>query len=97
MLALASGFGGLCVHFQIFFLLGPLGGHKARFFLFRGMNAFLSAAIVYTVSLFSGRTEAAFSVMGGGQAEVTSTTLAGAGALLLMSLLFVVSLRRKNQ
>lgn len=45
LIAFAVGFGGLCVHFQIFSALGGLPVSKRLFFLFRILQGILTAAL----------------------------------------------------
>ncbi len=96
VISLAVGFGGLCVHFQIFSILGNIKINKKRFFVFRAMNAFLSSVIVYTVCRFRQDTAEVFAQSGAVRAEVSSVSAVGACALIIMSIVFVLSIRRNG-
>jgi len=96
LLSFAVGFGGLCVHFQIFALLGDIPIHKGRFFLFRLINALLSSVIVCIIGRFYEPTEMVFAVGQGIEAEWVSVTAVGTAAMLIMSVIFVLSLKRRK-
>lgn len=96
LLSFAAGFGGLCVHFQIFAVLGSLKIRKRRYFFFRIINAFLSSVIVYIVCRFYCPADEVFSVSGGGKTEFTSVSLTGSFALIIMCAVFVLSIRCRS-
>lgn len=96
LLALATGYGGLCVHFQIFHLLKEMNVNKIRFELFRIANAVVAAVITYLICLFVNPTAATFAVSGNTNAEITSGSLAGAAALVIMSGIFLLSLKQNR-
>lgn len=95
--AFAIGFGGLCVHFQIYSALGKLKVPKLLFFLFRIMQGALTAIITHfglmllpdTVPTFSTGTVEEFSFCGG-------TMLSGA-VLIGVVLCFLYSLKNQKQ
>ncbi len=91
LMALATGFGGLCVHGQILTMAGKMPMNKKRYLLFRAMNGLLSAGIVYTADRFFPQTASVFAVSGAVQAKWFSMSAIGSVALLLLSILFVVS------
>ena len=97
LLSIAVGFGGMCVHFQIFSVLGGVKINKLRYFLSRIINAILSSVIVYIVCGFYCPVNEAFAVSGGGNAEMTSVSAAGSAALVIMCVVFALSLRRKSR
>lgn len=94
LIAMAVGFGGLCVHCQIWVLLGDLPLSKAKFLLFRGINAFMSSGIVYAASRFYQPAVMAAATGDTVQVEWGAMTATGTDALLLLSVLFVLSLRK---
>lgn len=96
LLAFASGFGGLCVHFQIFSVLGDIKISRVKFIAFRFVNACLSSAFVYILCRFYNPVSETFSLIGGGEAELTSTTFAGAVGLVIMCMIFVLSLKKSE-
>ncbi len=97
LLSAAVGFGGLCVHCQIFSIIRDIPLHKGKFFLFRLMNAFLSAGIIYIACQFYQPAAETFAVSGAVHAEWFSVTAAGTAAMVLMSVMFVLSLRRHRK
>lgn len=96
LLAFASGFGGLCVHFQIFSVLGDIKINKIKFLAFRFVNACLSSLLVYIYCSFNNTLSSVFSIFGGEEAEFTSTTSAGAIGLVIMCMIFVLSLKKSE-
>ena len=97
--ALALGWGGLCVHLQIFSTLNGLSFPKGRFFLFRVLQTALSAAITWLLFVLfpSDAAEAVFSTFR--QAPKMETGQNGIGAclaLVLMSVIFLFSTSTKN-
>ena len=93
LLSAAVGFGGLCVHFQIFSILGDIKIRKSRFFLFRAGNALLSSVIVYIVCRSRPQTAEVFAPSGEIRGELSSVSAFGAAVLVLMSAVFVLSLK----
>ena len=93
LLSAAAGFGGLCVHFQIFSVLGDIKIRKSRFFLFRAGNALLSSVIVYIVCRSRTQTAAVFAPSDHIRTELSSVSAFGAAVLVLMSAVFVLSLK----
>ena len=97
LISAAAGFGGLCVHFQIFSILGDIKLRKSRFFLFRTGNAFLSSVIVYIVCRLRHQTAGVFAGSLEVKAELSSVSAVGAVVLVLMSAVFVMSLKADPQ
>lgn len=100
LLAMAVGFGGCCVHCQVWAILGDLPLHKGRFLLFRVLQAFISSVIVYGVSRFHPLAVMAMADTNTGEnVHIVwhSMTVTGTGALLLLSLLFVLSLQKRQR
>lgn len=96
VMAFASGFGGICVILQVFSMLGDIPLSRLKILAFRLVNAAVSGFTVYVICLFYRPAAQTFSVAGGVNTELTSTTLAGAAALVLMSVVFVLSLRNER-
>lgn len=94
ILAFATGFGGMCVHFQIFSILGDLRLGKLKWLGFRLLNASASSVIVYAVCLIRPKTVSAFALSDGTAAEFTASSSIGAAALLIMCMIFVLSLKK---
>lgn len=97
VVAFSAGFGGLCVHFQIFSALGDIKVNKLLFFFCRILQGFITALLTHlgiklfsvTTDVFSTSTVENFSFFGG-------TTLSGA-ALLFTALCFLYSLKNYKQ
>ena len=96
MLSFAAGFGGLCVHTQIFSVLGEMKINKAKFLLFRLLNAVISSGFTYAVCMVYRPIAGVFVMSDGRNAELTSTTAAGGIALVVMSALFVLSMHSRS-
>ncbi len=92
MYALCVGFGGMCVHFQIFSMVRELSVSRGKYLLFRAANALISAGITYLICCFDRPTADVFAVSGGAQAQVSAVSLTGSMALVVMSVVFVLSL-----
>lgn len=97
LVAFSAGFGGLCVHFQIFSALGDIKVNKLLFFLFRILQGLITALLTHfgiklfsvTTDVFSTATVENFSFFGG-------TAISGA-ALLFTALCFIYSLKNYKQ
>ena len=96
--AFVAGFGGICVHFQIFSVLGGLKISRIKFFLYRIIQGCITALLTYfgmlmfydARSVFSVGTVTGSSVYGG-------TALSGiALTLLMICFLFSVKNCRNN-
>lgn len=97
VVAFSAGFGGLCVHFQIFSALGDIKVNKLLFFFFRILQGLITALLTHfgiklfsvTADVFSTATVENFSFFGG-------TAISGA-ALLFTALCFIYSLKNYKQ
>lgn len=97
IVAFAAGFGGLCVHFQIFSALGDIKISKILFFFCRIFQGTVTALFTHlairlfsvTVDVFSTSAVENFSFYGG-------TVLSGA-ALLFTALCFIYSLKNYKE
>lgn len=94
VLSLAAGFGGLCVHLQIFDILGNIEIKKTKFFIFRFINAVLSSLITYIICIFYNPSSDTFATSEFSEKALTSGSVAGAAALVIMSIVFLLSLRK---
>jgi len=92
MLSLAAGFGGLCVHFQIFALLGDMKVSRLKIIAFRFINAFLSSVITEIICCFYVPSVSAFALYGN-EVKLSSATIAGTAALIIMCAVFLLSLK----
>lgn len=94
--AFASGFGGLCVHIQVFAFLGNIRISRLRYFIFRIINAFLSSAIVYIIcGIYDPAVETAAAV-GFSHSGSGSAAIVGTAALAVMCMIFVLSLKKSS-
>ena len=96
-IAFAIGFGGLCVHCQIFAALGDIGISKPLFFLFRIIQGLLTALLTHFVLKLLPRETAVFST-----SQVSGAALFGgsllSGALLIgVIICFLISVKQIRQ
>lgn len=97
LVSLAAGYGGMCVHFQIFNLLKDIRISKIRFEIFRIVNGMLSSLMTYVICKFFDTSVQTFAISGNMDAEITSTSMVGALSLVIMSGIFLMSLCQKNR
>ena len=95
-LSFAVGYGGLCVHLQIFSLLKGMKINKPVFELYRLANAVLSSLITYFICKFFDTSVQTFAISRNAGAELTSTSIVGGISLVIMSGVFLLSLSKKN-
>ncbi len=94
--SMAAGFGGICVHMQIFGILRNVPINREKYILFRLINTVISTTAAYIVFMLYSPTTETFSVFGGTEAEFSATTLIGSAALIIMCAVFLLSLRKKE-
>ena len=94
--SLCTGFGGLCVHMQIFDILGKLPFRRGQFMLFRLISAILSAAMTYIICMVFRPALMVFAAGGGAEGQISSVSIAGSIALTVMSALFVLSMHKAD-
>lgn len=94
--SLAAGFGGMCVHMQIFDILRGIPIKKGRYLLFRLLNTFLAAGVTRLICIFYNSSRTVFAVPGGAEAEISSVTYTGGAALLICCIIFVMSLKEEK-
>ena len=93
--AFAIGFGGICVHFQIFAALGDLKINKPLFFFYRIIQGAITAAITHIgIKLFLKET-AVFSSGSVGSAGIFGGSALGGAALMTVAICFLLSLRKQ--
>lgn len=95
-LSAAIGWGGVCVHFQVFSSLTELKFSRARFFLFRLIQSALSAAVSLGLMLLFPESREAFSNVPGPVSGALSSSFPASVALLALclALLFVLPGKR---
>lgn len=94
-LSFIIGFGGLCVHFQIFCALKDIGINKMLFFLFRIMQGITSAFATYILLILFNPVIEVFSTVNKTTAT-SSTTLLGSLMLIITAVCFLNSLHYTN-
>ena len=93
--AFAIGFGGICVHFQIFAALGDLKINKFLFFLYRIIQGIITAVLTHIgIKLFLKET-AVFSSGSVGSAGIFGGSALGGAALMTVAICFLFSLRKQ--
>ena len=96
LVAFAVGFGGICVHCQIFAALGEVKVNKLLFFLFRIMQGLLTALLTSLGLRLTPQTATVFSTVSPGAAVYGGSVLSGA-ILLGVALCFFISVKQSAQ
>ena len=96
MLGFIVGFGGICVHFQIFGILSKLDISKSRFLLFRVIQGMLTAGFVWVFLRIFPQTEQVFATISTTPTYDSNTTVFGATVLVLTMSVFIFTIWRKN-
>lgn len=92
----AIGWGGICVHFQVFSSVGNIRINLSRFVLFRLLHGILAALITtQLIGIFHVNT-AVFSNTTAPLTGLISGTVPGAGALIALCVAFIFSLPNKT-
>lgn len=92
--AFALGFGGICVHFQIFAALGGIKVNKPLFFFIRILQGLLTAALTKAgAALFFGNIEV-FSTSVPANAGVFGGSALSATALIAVAVCFLLTLKK---
>lgn len=92
-LAFAVGFGGLCVHFQIFQALGNIKINKAKFFFYRIIQGLFTALLAKIMLYFFPVTKDVFSNTETTTAVLSSSTYLGSVMLIITAVCFLYSLK----
>ncbi len=90
-LSFIVGFGGICVHFQIFSALKDVGINKGLFFLFRILQGISSAVATYILLILFNPVTEVFSTVEQTTAT-SSTTILGSIALIVTAVCFLNSM-----
>lgn len=93
LIAFAVGFGGLCVHFQIFQALGDIKISKIRFFLFRVLQGVLTALFTQLGCRIFPVEQQVFSSSQSAAAPLISSSVPGSVMLILTAVGFLYSLK----
>ncbi len=92
--ALAAGWGGLCVHFQVFAALSDININKLRFFFSRLICGITSAAVIYIICYIIKTDIPVFSNFERSTPVFSSSTVYGSMALVTLSILFLIFICR---
>lgn len=93
LVAFAVGFGGLCVHFQVFQALGDIKVSKIRFFLFRILQGILTALFTQMGYWIFPIEQQVFSSSQSTAAPLISSSIPGSIMLILTAVGFLYSLK----
>lgn len=94
LFSFAAGFGGLCVHLQILNILKEIKINYRKFVFFRLVNAGISSVITFLICQIYQPVQETFSVFGGAESEISSGTAAGTVAILILSVIFLLTIRK---
>lgn len=94
--AFAVGFGGLCVHFQVYAALGDIKINKVLFFFYRILQGLITAALTKLLSMVFLREAAVFSSGEVGTATVFGGSILSAAALTGVAVCFLFTLKNYN-
>lgn len=95
LISFMCGFGGLCVHLQIFTELEGINISKSIFWIFRIMQGILNAVITYIFLKFFPITQSVFSSVENAEAEFYTTSV-GCIALIAVCIVFIISVKNKS-
>ncbi len=96
IIAFAVGFGGLCVHFQVFQGLNGIKINKVIFFFFRIIQGVLTALFTKTILYFFPITEQVFYNTQNKTVAFSSSSYLGSLMLLITAVCFLYSLKTLN-
>lgn len=97
ILSAVIAFGGLCVHLQIWGILSEIQPNKFLFVLFRIFAALLNGICTYIITLFYNPISNVFSSFSEKAMPNTATHLTGGIAILVLSMLFLLSISAKKR
>ncbi len=92
LISAVCGFGGLCVHFQIFSLLQNIGIPKRQFYLFRVLQSIICASITYILLKIFPVYQEVFSTVENADTTLNNT-VAGCVVLIACCCAFLVSVK----
>lgn len=93
--AFVIGFGGICVHFQIFAALGELKINKLLFFFYRIIQGLITAALTHVGTNLFLKEIAVFSTASIGSAGIFGGSALGGAALMTVAVCFLLSLQKR--
>lgn len=90
------GFGGICVHFQIFGIIKNIHINKVFFFLMRVLQGLISYVVMFILLKAFPISAETFESINNETTVTVSSTIWGSFALVFLSLIFLVSINHKN-
>lgn len=97
LLAFALGWGGICVHFQVYAQVGSLGIAKLKFMVFRFLQGIISAALTVLALQFYTPASEVFSTLKAPPVQSNATTYLGSVALILLFIFFLISIKGQGK
>ena len=97
MTAFAIGFGGLCVHFQIFSALGEISVNKLLFFCIRIIQGVITALLTHFGAMFFLGTSEVFSTSNIEASQFYGGTVISAAVLIGVAICFLYSIKAIKQ
>lgn len=95
ILAALTGFGGICVHMQIFRELKGIGFSKVRFYIFRLIQSAVCLFSTKLLLLAFPVTDEVFSTVSKPPELIFYSSVIGCVALIITSVVFILALRKK--
>lgn len=96
LISALCGFGGLCVHFQIFSILGTLKVPKLPFYFFRILQGLITGGTTYIILKIFPRYSQVFSTVEYAKGELSSGVI-GCIFLIILCVVFLVSTRQTHR
>lgn len=96
VISLLTGFGGICVHMQIFRELKCISFSKTKFYIFRVVQAVLSYTFTKLLLLWFPQSQEVFSTVSSAPKLTFYSSILGSAALLSASMVFIIALRKKR-
>lgn len=93
LIAFFVGFGGICVHFQIYGIIKEIKINKAHFVMMRILQGGVSAITVYFLLKLFPVVKETFSNISGSPHPAFSSTIWGAFAIIILSAVFLISIK----
>ena len=95
-IAFITGFGGICVHFQIYGIAGKIKINKLQFVFARIVQGGISALVLHILLLLFPVTRETFSSLTSAPNGTFSGTLWGGGAIILLSIVFLITIKKQE-
>lgn len=95
LIAFVCGFGGICVHLQIFVQLSEIRYSKCNFYIFRILQGLICAGTAFVLTKIFPISKSVFSTIKDGKAQLY-TTSAGCIFLVITCIAFIICVRQKR-